>query len=121
MSRFETDLILRDLGDGRHFEVMSPLVYVSDLLGGSVVVDTGTITDLASIPFLPRHRTWSRAAVVHDGLYQSNGVTRKQADDVLREAMIVLDVPAWRRGVVYIGVRVGGWKAWDKHRAKEGV
>ena len=116
MSRFLTDLVLKDNGDGRTFTVVSALVYQSDILRSALVVPAGTVTDLASIPLLPNHRTWSRAAVVHDWLYTVGQVPRLIADDVLREAMIALQVPAWRRGVVYLAVRVGGQAAWQAHR-----
>ena len=55
MSRFVTDLVLRDNGDGRTFTLDQPLVYESDLLEGAVVVPAGTITDLASLPLLSHH------------------------------------------------------------------
>src|SRR3990167_6050374 len=114
MSKFISDLILRDNGDGRTFTLDAELVYESDLLDGAVVVPAGTITDLASIPLLSHHRTWTRAAVIHDGMYLDNGVTRKQADDVLREAMGILRVPCWRRWLVYASVRLFGGTIWAR-------
>jgi hypothetical protein len=116
VSAFRSDLILRDLGDGRRFELVAPLVYESDRRQATLIVPAGTITDLASIPLLGNHRTWSRAAVVHDFLYQTNGVSRSEADAVLGEAMLVLGVPAWRRWIVLGNLRVFGWRAWNKHR-----
>ena len=39
-------------------------------------------------------------------------VTRKQADDIFMCAMKDSGVSWWRRWVVYLGVRVGGWACW---------
>lgn len=119
MSAFRTDLVLIDSGDGRTFTLATPLVYESELLERAVIVPAGTPTDLASIPLLANHRRWSRAAVVHDYLYQTNGVTRSQADAVLGEAMKVLEMPAWRRWIVLTNLKLFGWKAWDEHRARD--
>lgn len=78
------------------------------------------VTDLASIPWparglLPPDGPWVKAAVVHDDGYVSLGwngrMTRKGVDQILREAMEVLGVPAWKRAVIYAAVRVGGRNA----------
>lgn len=78
------------------------------------------VTDLASIPWparglLPPDGPWVKAAVIHDAGYITRGwggrMTRKGVDGVLREAMEVLGVPAWKRAVIYAAVRVGGRNA----------
>lgn len=116
MSRFRGELLLLDNGDGCTFTVMAALAYDSDLAKTTITVPAGIVTDLASIPLLANHRTWSKAAVVHDFLYQVAVTTRKQADDILYEAMGVLKVPGWRKAVVYSTLRLFGQKAWDAHR-----
>ena len=79
------------------------------------------VTDLASIPefargLLPPDGPWAKAAVLHDEGYQSKGwggrFTRKQVDDLLKEAMGVLGVPAWKRFIIWASVRVGGASGW---------
>jgi len=133
MSRFTSHLGLRLREDGRGrpimrddrctWEVMDPaLVYEvgAEGSGGVVVVPAGTVTDLASIPwpvraFLPPDGPWAKAAVLHDHLYATKGegrFGRKQADGVLREAMEVLGVPAWKRAIIYNAVRLGGGGSW---------
>lgn len=78
------------------------------------------VTDLASIPWparglLPPDGPWVKAAVIHDAGYVTRGwggrMTRKQVDQLLKEAMEVLGVPAWKRAVIYAAVRVGGRNA----------
>ena len=122
---FLTDLEFRDLnrgpGSGIKLLLLSDLVYESPLLSRRIVVPAKFVTDLASIPqflwnILPPIGAYDAAAVVHDYLYLNNGVTRKQADDVLNEAMGELEVDDWRRRMIYAGVRVGGWVPWNQYR-----
>lgn len=98
--------------------------------GVTVTAPVGLITDLASIPWparglLPPDGPWVKAALIHDymyfvsgyaaerlpgGIYQ--GLERKDADDILKEAMEVLGVPAWKREVIYRAVRLFGGRGW---------
>ncbi|MEY2689723.1 MAG: hypothetical protein RL375_3922 [Pseudomonadota bacterium] len=82
-------------------------------------VPAGFETDFASIPRLfwtlvghPAGR-YAQAAVLHDYLYRTGAVPRREADRTFREAMDVLGVPAWQRWVMWAGVRVGGWAAYN--------
>lgn len=129
MSAFTTKLVFED-DDGLPFTLTAALVYQSVILARVVTVPSGFKTDLASIPrplwnILPPVGRYDRAAVVHDLLYQQapNGVTRAQADSVLREAMDVCGVSAVTRWLIYTGVRVGGGGVWARYRAtvKAGV
>lgn len=79
-----------------------------------ITVPQGFRTDFASIPrvlwnLLPPTGSYGLAAVVHDYLYRTYGLcTRKQADDVLWEAMTFLKVGWATKAIIYTGVRVGG-------------
>ena len=125
--RFATSLIFEDNG-GLPFTLVQPLVYLSRVTAAlghvrTITVPTGFKTDLASIPrvfwrVLPPIGKYDAGAVVHDYLYQYNGVTRKQADDVLREAMTVLGVGRFPRWMIYVGVSTGGWKPWNTYRRR---
>lgn len=121
MSRFLTALDLRDLNDGEHFQLIGTLGYRSDLLVRDVYVPAGFVTDFASVPrglwnILPRVGQWDRAAVVHDFLYATNGLTRAQADAVFKEALCVCGVSGWRCTAMYAAVRCCGWKPWNRYR-----
>lgn len=123
MSEFQTKLIFED-DQGLPLTLVVPLVYTSDSLQRVLTIPAGFVTDLASIPqilwnILPPIGRYDHAAVVHDFLYQNNGVTRAQADVVLREAMEVKKVPAWMRWTIYSGVRVGGWLPWNRYRSRQ--
>ena len=100
--------------------------------GESIRVPPAFVTDLASVPFpfrawLPPDGPWVKAAVVHDALYATQGTcefggyryrdrlkpySRKEADDILLEAMRVLGVPEDKALQIYAGVRVGGKAGW---------
>lgn len=127
-ARFISSLRIQD-DNGFPFTLLEDLVYVSEVprkggptvVFGTIRVPTGFKTDLASIPqflwnVLPPVGRYDRAAVLHDYLYQHNGCTRAEADAVLYEAMYVLGVDRFTRWTIYAGIRIGGWKVWDKYR-----
>ena len=78
------------------------------------LVPSGFKTDFASIP----RAFWSlighpageyvQAAVLHDHLYRSKSVSRKHADDIFLEAMVVLGVSPIKRRLMYYAVRTFG-------------
>lgn len=106
-------------------------VYESELFGVSIVVPTGFVTDLASIPRV----VWTligwtpdglhrNAAIVHDFIYQRRGrvpaiyisparfFSRKECDQVFKEAMLSLGVSKIKANIMYGAVRTFGWLAW---------
>ena len=127
MVKFEDALELEYV-DGRNWKVTQDFYYDTDvlLLGYGtysyeprVTIPAGFISDFASIPRI----LWAllspttgllggdygKAAVVHDRLYRTKGLsTRFQADRVLLEAMTFLKVPRLARWTIYLGVRIGG-------------
>lgn len=119
MSRFLTKLeieIADNTDDGRWI-VVAPLIYQSDLAKQTFIVPRGFQTDLASVPRLPlvfllTGDTSRAASVVHDFLYSTHPVCRQIADGVLREASALTMVPAWRRWIMWAGVRVFGGSHW---------
>ena len=116
------------------FRLTAPLRYTSDLLGCTVVIPAGFVTDLASVP--RRLVTWfltggraPRPAVVHDFPYQFGTFTRDDgstfevskdtADAVFAEAMAVDPISgtnAVTRWLMWAGVRVGGRGVWEDAR-----
>lgn len=115
MSAFlsKCDLEIADSTDDGQWILTSPLVYQSDVAKQIFTVPKGFKTDLASVPRIPIvyllcGDTSDEAAVVHDYLYTTKCVPRDVADRVLREASAVTGVPAWRRWMMWAGVRIGG-------------
>ena len=120
MSKFLTSLVMEnatDQDDGK-WRLTQPLIYDSDVAKQVIVVPSGFVTDLASVPRVPiafmlAGATSNEASVVHDFLYTSHIVDRETADAVLREASAVTGVPAWRRGIMWAAVRAFGGSHWD--------
>lgn len=123
LPRFASVLVLKvaDNKDNGQWVVAAPLKYVSLVAGRTIIVPKGFRTDLASVPRLPIiyllcGGTSNEAAVVHDHLYSTKPVPRHIADAVLREASRVTGVPAWRRYMIWAGVRLFGWSHWKSRK-----
>lgn len=111
-------------GQAALYQLLEDFAYHSDRFG-LITVPAGLITDFASIP---RAVKWYIddddpvilfPSVVHDYLYGlkgdlGNGVifSRAQADDVLREAMLLCGARGAQAAVVYGAVRLGGGGHW---------
>jgi len=122
VSHFVTMPTVSWVGGRYPWRLEQDLVYQSGRLGG-IVVPAGYCTDFASVPRIPGvyALTGDRAAlasIIHDWLYDArpDGVTRKDADRVFLEAMRAANDPRTRvvRGLMYAGVRAGGWLAWRR-------
>jgi len=121
MSSFTTPLVVSPLPDGRHWKLVFQFCYDvgNKDSGDRITVPVGFITDFASSPppiwwLIPPWGKYGKAAVIHDYLYQLGIRTRKEADDIFRESMLVLGVAPWRVSLMYWGVRIFGWLAWHR-------
>jgi len=88
-----------------------------------VHVPEGFPTDFASIPrpfwiIFPPDGQYTQAAVLHDYLYHSRIYKRKKSDLIFLEAMKVLEVPFWKRRIIFRAVRWFGWIPWKKNQRK---
>jgi hypothetical protein len=116
VSRFLTPL--RAEKSGQFWTILQPLIYQSDIAKTVIVVPEGFVTDFASVPRLPlvflvTGDSAHSAAVVHDFAYSRQEMTRSMADAVFREAAIASGEPGWKSWAMYLGVRIGGWVAWN--------
>lgn len=119
MSRFTEILVVSPLADGRTWVTRKEFGYDigEEDSGNSIDVPTGFMTDFASIPrplwaILPRWGKYGNAAVIHDYCYWEQSRPRKEADLIFREAMGVLEVPAFTAGLMYWAVKLFGHFAW---------
>jgi hypothetical protein len=124
---FSRSFATEDLPGGEDVWKVSHGFYFRDTEGKKHYVKSGTITDGASIPKIlwsvighPRETDIGQAAAVHDVLYRKGGISRKRCDEILIEGMECLKASWTKRTLVYYGLRVGGWKAWNMYRQKEG-
>ncbi len=130
-NRFLGDLLVKYL-DGTRWEIVEGFRYHLGSPDGRefIAIPRGFVTDFASMPLGILFRSpggkWDKPAVVHDALYRlgylcvSDGtirqVERDEADRIFLEAMQVAGVSWWARRIIYVGVRVGGRGAWNRHR-----
>jgi len=121
MSSFNRSLDVRKVKSptGRLWMVLRDFTYhVGSLQSDdTIVVPQGFLTDFASVPrffwrIIPPDGEYTQAAVLHDFLYSIQDRERKASDKIFLEAMSVLEVPKWKRGVMYRAVRYFGWLAW---------
>lgn len=116
----------RYLDNGRDFELHESVTY---FVGNEdseeiIFIPEGSVTDWASIPDILKpiitEVLGRKAALVHDYLYRTLGMggrySRKRCDEIFLEALIVLGVSLKDRTILYTGVRLGGWKAWNKYK-----
>ena len=107
---------------------VEPLEFVSET-GAIYMIPAGATTDGASTPnalwpVLPPFGDYWRPAALHDAAYRGslmrqmqNGgwapalLTKDQADTLLLEAMMSVDVPIHIRDQIYEGVHHLGWRA----------
>lgn len=117
---FLTDLVLKETPQPDFWAVASPLVWFDGVLGFTVPV--GALTDLASIPRIlwnipaldPDGESRS-AAVAHDWLYRTHQLSRSDADDFLRKAIIARGGNAYTARMFWAGVRLGGSGPYNAH------
>jgi Protein of unknown function (DUF1353) len=111
--------LVRAFGDNKFWIVVEEMVYVIGSTNERIVVPKGFVTDFASIPQalwamgLSPHGQYSRAAVIHDYLYWSQGCSRGQADRLLVIAMKESSVSGFDEFLVYRGVDMGGAGPWN--------
>jgi hypothetical protein len=123
MSMFTEALVITPLADGKSWIIVGDFGYDVGAVNSNdrVSVDKGFATDFASVPrvlwwVLPKWGVYGNAAVVHDWLYWHQDRDRKQSDDIMLEAMSVLNVPELTKQLIYRAVRVfGGW-AWRRNK-----
>ena len=126
MSSFTTPLYVTAMPDGKHWKLLESFVYELGKLGSGevLIVLKGFITDFASTPraiwwLFPPWGRYGKAAVLHDWLYNEGIGTRKRADDIFFEAMLVCLTSSWKARIIYSAVRTFGWIAWNRYRKKE--
>ncbi len=101
--------------DGRRLlETISSLRYRSDI-GGLIEVVSKFVTDLGSVPRIPLIYDMLgdiaiEPFILHDWLYSTGAMPRLLADQVLREALLLVGIAKWKVEMIYWGVRVGGGK-----------
>lgn len=114
MGTFDTPLVLEFI-DGRDWRLVHAFTYDH----GRFVVPAGFLTDFASVPrffwrLFPPTGRYGKAAVLHDMLYRTGAVPRREADAIFFDAMRSLGVFLPTRWLMWLAVRLFGWTAYKK-------
>jgi hypothetical protein len=130
-SRFNGLAQYEDSEDGLHAKLLKRIVYTTKD-GWIIEVEIGFESDFASIPrplwiVIPPRGKYNRPAFVHDKLYRDAPIdpltgkrcTQARADSILREACENCDDRFTQRWAIYLGLRAGGFVAWNNYRKKE--
>lgn len=95
----------------------------------SFTVPAGYEFDGASVPFpltvlVPQtHSLYLAAAALHDWLYENahEELSRKEADAIFREAMMVTGLNWIWAGLMWRAVRAGGWAVWNRRKPESWI
>ena len=123
VGRFLTECDLMPMPDGEHWRLKSSLVFHSEAILETILVPTGFVTDLASIPrlfwnILPPFGRYTEAAIVHDWIYRNHTFSRMVCDALFFEMMVALNTPKVTRWTIYLAVRCFGWSAWNNEKRR---
>lgn len=118
MSHFVTDDVeSRRLVGRRKRQLLAPVTFASDTLGGEVTAPAGFIFDGPSFPLI-----WGgdgeASSAIHDYMYARPDLyTREEADAVLREALEAEGMNSIRRNGWWLAVHLFGGNHYgkDKH------
>ena len=125
MSSFTERSILSPLSNDEEWVVRKEFTYEVGSLGSGdkIIVPAGFVTDFASVPrlfwsILPRIGKHASASIIHDYLYFSHERTKKEADDIFYEGMIVLGVGKWKASIMKDAVRIFGRGPYEKSKRR---
>lgn len=99
-------------------------VLLDELVFGEIVVPKGFVTNYASIEVLHNIFLYplyalvagygNYASTVHDYLYHTQAFSRKECDRIFYDALRAEGVAKWRAAIFWMGVRLGGSKAYNR-------
>lgn len=129
MTKKMTKKEVKDFLDDYNLPVLCPLpkrhwwVVTQNWSKYGHTIPAGFTTDLDSVPRIPALYTAIKgrsvwAALLHDYLYASQCVKRKEADQLFRKAMIEEGVPNWIAYSMYLSVRAFGGLYYKKIKTK---
>ena len=148
MNSFKTPLVVAPLKGGRKWKLVRQFRYKNFTVPVEFVTDFASIPQLLIefigvlfmivaycinnywllgigagvvilILMLPVWGKYGKAAVLHDYLYQTKLVSRKEADDTFKEAMKELNVAPWKIFCIYWAVRGVAWIGYYSHSARK--
>lgn len=87
--------------------------------GEIIEVPKGYCSDGASIPrplwvLEPPYGDCLEAAIPHDWSYSAMLRPRAECDQIFLEALTAKGIAPWKRNLLYLGVRAGGWQGYGR-------
>lgn len=116
--------LVRPDSNNKYWILMEDMEYEIGTTSIKVVVPAGFVTDFASIPQplwsfgLTPHGAYSRAAVIHDYLYWTQGCTKAQSDRIMLIAMKESQASSFDEQIIYEGVNRLGESSWLENQAQ---
>lgn len=108
-----------DPAEKGEWELEQPLAYETNS-GEVISAPAGFKTDFYSTGifevFVNSRAESPYPSGTHDYLFVIQDRSRKEVDDIFLEAMEAMSVPKWKRTLMYLGVRAGGWIPWNKNK-----
>lgn len=87
------------------------------------LIEKGFVSDGQSVPRIlwrlldpPISGVTLTASIKHDFLYRYRYITRKEADKLYYHDLKSNGWPIYKCIIVYIGLRLFGWYAWNRHK-----
>ncbi len=112
---FTTSLKIEAVERSNTYVLTDQLVYITTAVDDKIIVPTGFVTNFASVPSIAKAYIDDddfqirSPSVVHDYLYSKRsfrlGYSRKEADGILREAMIGEGMRRSKAGFIYYILR----------------
>lgn len=100
--------------NGKQFMLLEPIIYFEADGEYVTIVLPGVLHDFASKAFLKSTGKFSTPAIIHDSLYGSQIVSRKDSDDIFYNAMLTTGTAKYRAYSYWLVVRaVGGVSAYN--------
>lgn len=120
LAEFKTTLKVEAIDDF-HWRLLEQFIYDSDVAGQRIIVPAGYVTDFASVPRIPIAYLLfggraNAAATIHDWLYTVGTLPKRVCDAVFYEAMRASKMRWWRAWWMWLGVALGGGRAWRECR-----
>lgn len=133
MLRYENGRVWYVINDSKSYRISAPIpdenfgYQLAD--GRRIIIPDNFQTDFATIPSVfwriapPVGRgaraAYGKAAVIHDYLYKKKEISyspcsRREADDIFYECMLMSEVSLYRRWIMWFAVRLFGWMPWWK-------
>lgn len=103
--------LLVEILDDERVRLLAP--FLAEVDGERLEVPAGFVCDLASVPRVPllyliAGGKMKKASVFHDWLYRAAEYPRAWCDEAFAALGRATGVAAWRRGLMWAGVRLGG-------------